>query len=283
MKTINFDKAYFDSTGHLFPLEIANDHNIFFHGTSSINERGIDELGLVYFNTSNLKVWSELASGIIDNLRTFYITEKTKFHYNVFESGAILILKLYTENDFKKSNKGKYEKPIFLTFNDKSALLYALKSRAGGETIYALKELEKDLHNTINIYEDKEKKWQEQYLQEKKGHLELGFTEDRISPYEKPELSDFEKALVSLKGAFNYAKELESNHEYGCVYAIKLNEDDISNMQFDHSYVCLNKVPQSKILFKMKIPDNIDYAENSWDNAMMEKWDYWKDLVKRPN
>jgi len=225
----------------LFPREIEDDPWIIYHGTSSLNEQAIDRDGFV---------WTSEGTSRDDVRRVVEIFETMR--WDGMDSSSMAILKPFSlQHDFN----GAETSPIYFAETSKRALLYATHDFAGGEKLRSIRQSYEQLKKYLTDPQVRQQHME--YLQYEYDDLENKGA--HMPAYPKPGEVDLEwlsNQLSDLEQTFSAAVAAYNQHQYGVVYAVKVNHQDTEQLKYHKtmgikSFCCIKP---SKIIAKAIIP-----------------------------
>lgn len=285
IQELKFDTNAIAKNYPIIPLEITLKNNIFFHGTSSVNENSIERQGLIYQNNGKIEYWTKRAVEVMEAIEQYQIIAKgeQKIRYEIFHA-CRLRLEGFALTAFNNNPIGAYGKGISISLQPYSALLYASKSAIGGENLFSIGLFINEFDDFLQHFEARRNSAIQKYLKSKAHYIEDMWSENDIIPFE---FIEFKKALEFRKQFVEAEKTIDKItqlHKYGIIYILSIPDNSVDKMSADYSHYFIDKVPLSDILYKMKVP--IDY-EHKQDIApeehelYNEKSQYWRDKVKK--
>lgn len=252
-----FNLNRYHSTSMLFPDEIEQDPWIMYHGTSGFNAESIESEGFVWKKRNGLRE---------DIERLVNVFEKMNW-YGLDGSSLAVLKPLSLIHDFGGTNVS----PIYFAEASNSALLFASKDFAGGEKYRSIRRSLDHLTQYLNSAEIQN----EHYIQmqyEYEQAIELGALLDGLEPF-RVDLDWLRNQIASFSDLMDHANQLFERHEYGIVYAVKMNEKDLSNLELHNSMgiKCWAQIPADKITYKMIVPGNYKHMSDGDYFKVFEK------------
>ncbi len=242
-----FDAELLNEKVQLFPDEIENNPWIVYHGTSSVYENEIDSIGFMWEP-------SLFTKDEISNVVDIY----TIMDWAGNDQGGFVVLKGYSiDHDFSTGNT----KPIYFGETSYRSLLYATKSFAGGETARALRKSIQDLENYL---EDKNIRDADTNYRMLDYNKLVSLNAQVGEPPKEVDLLWLKNEVEKLQSLKEKCLEVYSAHEYGVIYAVKFDQEDIKNSDDFEFNSCMglkvfSKISPEKIVGKVHIPiDLID-------------------------
>ena len=280
MEIATFESQRFINRGEIFSEEIHDNNWIVFHGTSSIFEERILAQGLSWKENNHYSI------SVVDSI----VNQYEKMYWFGEDTGGFAVLKPFSlVGDFRKSDS----KPIFLAEEASSAITYASKDFAGGETARAIRkslsDLEKYCINPKLRSNHLQKLWKAllpdpswyhalpEYLRDINEntvtpeyyseawnaiHSKAPIMAKQLPPT-APKIDSIQEFLIQMEEIANKANNAINQHEYGVIFAIELTEDDLQSMEHwgAGGIVSYRLIPPQKIVGLCKIPDKISQEE----------------------
>ena len=242
-----FDLDRYHGMSMLFPDEIEQDPWIMYHGTSGFNAGSIEREGFVWKNGNGSSEEIERLVNVFEEMK-----------WGGLDGSSLAVLKPYSStHGFEGTNAS----PVYFTETSKRALLFASRDHAGGEKYKAVRRSLDYLTQYLNSAEIQG----EHYIQMKYEHEQAigsGVLRDGLEPF-RVDLDWLRNQIASFSELKDHADQLFERHEYGIVYAIKMNEKDLSNLELHDpmGIKCRVQVPPENIVCKMVIPGNYEHTE----------------------
>jgi hypothetical protein len=201
----------------LFPSEIAADSWVLCHGTSSFAEAEIDAHGLrpgtALFERRDIQEVVAVFRDLDWYGRPFSMSR------NVLEQWSL------------RYDLGHAEgKPTYLAASAKRAMTYATQDFAGGEAARAMRQSFVDLTAYLNdpSVREKHRKRVQNEIDSRTLRDASRSSTPRLSPMD---LEWLEKRLMALAPIAERAKAIRNNFEHGVVYAVRLDERDLTYLK----------------------------------------------------
>lgn len=209
------NEAWHDDAIPLLPTHILADEWVLYHGTSNLCENDIETTGFQSRQDSLISL--EVVQ------RVLACFSRLNWYGN--DQGGYVVLKSYTALHDYSYKSGK---PIFLGLSCRWSLLYATTDFAGGEGCRALRKALHDLHTYLT---DEEIRFAALTQRIRNTIDEYGDTvyED-MDPLTSDELTWLQDELNALQPVNEFVNSLFEQYQYGIVYAIKFNENDMANL-----------------------------------------------------
>ena len=251
MMTYEFNSDLLNEKVQLFPDEIENDLWIVYHGTSSFFEEDIERDGFQWKPT-------QITKKDVSNIVEIY----TKIDWCGNDPGGFQVLKPYSlDHDFRKGDV----KPIFFGETAYHSLLFSTHEFAGGETVRSLRKAIQDLEDYLTNQSIRDTAMK--YKLVEYNDLVSKNIKARKAP-EDVDLSWLQTEVDKIQNVKEKCLELYNAYEYGVVYAIKFNKNDIKdqdNFEYDGSMglKSFSRISSRKIVGKIHIPIDFIYPELS--------------------
>lgn len=258
-------EAWYNDEVTLLPTEILHDDWVLYHGTSNLIEKDIETNGF-HADRASL-ITKEVIQKIVDCFN--------RLNWYGDDGGGYCVLKPFT----LQHDHSYYEsKPIFLGESCRRSLLYATKDFAGGEGARSVRKSIRDLRSFL---ENEEVRLNALMKPIKETLNEFGDVLYADTPLCETELGWLYEALRKLESVEHYVNNCSENHEYGIVYAIRFNEDDIVHMGSNSSMGLTYSGPlnSDKIIAKLLVSQDANDCGFPYDKQRSTNHMIWKERI----
>lgn len=229
-----------------FPFLISNDPFVLYHGTSSQNERTIDQEGLrpkrSLFELAELKAIVLLFKSI---------------GWRGSSGASLAVLEPFSINHDFAHPEGK---PLYLAESSHRACLYASLDFAGGEIARAVRHAFRELWSYVQnpAVREKHREQVQREIEYLKGFAAV------LPPIPRPDLSEVRTALNRLSDVMHRAEQAQKSFKHGIVYAVKLGPEDLDELVANNSMgvKCSRPLPPRKLVAKTYVP--AEYLHNPY-------------------
>jgi hypothetical protein len=244
-----------------FPPEIENDPWVVYHGTSSVFEEKIEQSGI---QCGSLHLNDAI-------LRCATLIKTTEW----YEDNATASLVAFS---FPRIISAPH---FYCALFPQRASLYTRRMFAGGESAYFLRRIIPKLvetsKNNLEFFDSRFKKLMDNCIKKARRGMP---THDKVL---KVNIEWFKKSVDELNASLPKLLEIERQHRYGVIYAIKLDPEDVAAARYFHNdgFRVYKPIPHSKCIAKLIIHGEHELSAHT--NPAWDDINYWRDesvLVK---